>query len=1792
MDHLKLRELRTLVRRQCARSPVTRPNVCFYYNSKKGCSKGLRCNALHVCRNFIFGQCKFGDNCNRGHDLIDPSIIFILDQYGIDVEDLPELMQDAQHEMKPPPLPGILGPVPSSLPTSTSIVGWGGPATQLSDHGAETRPSDQQQACLDEDGETSGFGRPGSGVGREGEGSRSGKPSPRVGTDDGGHRSKRPPYGRDSQSPQFKGHRTWSRERGSRSGQDSDSSRSRRGSNSPMPGLMSPPSNRNHGNWSYHVSSVATEKQGAEGCTPKVYQTLFSRRRGHVVNSDGVEDTSLDTAQSKENCDSSEAEETLPTPFNPFSYLQNPKKPAVTATTHAETAMKVSSQLPENVAVAQSWVQFQNTQTSVGAPAIHTTQVKNTTQGVETSAEAPAIHTTQVKNTTQGVETSVEAPAIHTTQVKNTTQGMETSVEAPAIHTTQVKNTTQGMETSVEAAAINTTQGMKTKCHFPARRATEDLLFGRPKERSFLPASDSDGSFCRARAAVRPVVSVMPQVQTKPQPVCSKPDLPSSKVVDAPESCVGVVFGQKQAQDFTPAKTDEQKTSATTNSNVESSGASTSSGVTQPAPLVSNDPSPSTASPLATNLQSIIAGLISNVQKLHSRGPRDAEPESHFVSYLSELAQPDKLTADVKSQVNNEGRMKMTLDDVDGESDNDERVRKSPEQLQYLSDGQISDSENDADAASKKMIPVVPEEPMLFDYNHMPTTAMLSRMLDSPGNSSVKEMTAKSHLGAGEGGGSVRVEEKDLEEADSAAKTDKQGSERKGRSRSDRDKRCKCRCKGKRGARKRRRSGQEIKAGGIEYDNVDSPEEEELELIDSSEGDMSDHHSCDEHEKAVSDRISQGDNSQDRGVHSARQSSAPRSNHSPQRSSQGHGRSSPGPRKTSQRLSPDQRSAHSDGVNRGEYNGSGFTERRSLFRSVSSPTREDSRPHENMFDSGVTSRAEPPKLTALRWRSRSQERSQERSLGSLNGSQRPFNEDARGPTSQRMWQQQTDSTHRHYASVSRGGSLGGGSEGYVRRREELRQANVTDTLTSREGSFDGHRQLGDRPSPFSGEREIENFRIRERSPVGSHHGSLGFRDRSVEGSVHCRLGPSPVPFDHLHTERGYRERDVIPGRYDAGFEDTEHHQHRPADEEPEWCDGVRQGNVRDVSETCGTDAFPIGRGPTVSPKKFANYEDWKRAHSKVSENGTGRSVTQPDILFNSLCSEEERYSRQEPLQDVRDENRHDALFIGQCQDEFQRYLPSNLSPLHEQHNQHEQRREDRHRLDDFQVYRESQPHSSDFSGRSHGPTPPRLHRSEGRDLRAEESCDSSSFDRCRREGFDGGDGGHLRENINHLLDRARHVSGSCRSSPHGDPGSSIPHMMFDVQPPTIELEHDTKDSAPGLCGEDQAKQYFHARKRRGDERQQRHTGSAKRKRISPPREQGRNTTLRDRHTDRHPVHNRDTKSGRRKIRDRDPGHRDTDQVQRDRDPGCRDRDSGHSRDSSSGRQRSRDREITRDEARRRGRNHAQRDEKDTFQRSPRLWSPGNRTGDRKSRCHRSNSGEWYNASHSRQRSVRSGEGNDSRRRDSRDRLEHTPGIKIKMVFNPGEEAAFGDNAVAVENESLPPYRDLDLPGVEDHTGFEGQPLYDAVDEDDEEFHEEGGYDDNYDDNYGDDFGGDCYGNDYGDLEEGYGNYDDGYGDGFGGEFDGDFQEDDLEDVNGGDGTGIGSPFEDVGDLIQARAAHCHPDLRSRLQNRNRSRLLFKAKAEGLQIRVNQGRHRQQQNNKGRYMRDIDRQIIA
>ncbi|XP_005101170.2 uncharacterized protein LOC101848595 [Aplysia californica] len=81
------KELRILFRRPASRNETTMPQICKYYNNpRNGCTK-KKCRALHVCLNFLLGNCGDDTQCDYGrrHNLSSNNVVRVLDLFAIDL---------------------------------------------------------------------------------------------------------------------------------------------------------------------------------------------------------------------------------------------------------------------------------------------------------------------------------------------------------------------------------------------------------------------------------------------------------------------------------------------------------------------------------------------------------------------------------------------------------------------------------------------------------------------------------------------------------------------------------------------------------------------------------------------------------------------------------------------------------------------------------------------------------------------------------------------------------------------------------------------------------------------------------------------------------------------------------------------------------------------------------------------------------------------------------------------------------------------------------------------------------------------------------------------------------------------------------------------------------------------------------------------------------------------------------------------------------------------------------------------------------------------------------------------------------------------------------------------------------------------------------------------------------------------------------------------------------------------------------------------------------------------------
>ncbi|KAL5013544.1 hypothetical protein ScPMuIL_007814 [Solemya velum] len=94
LDHLSVSELKHLFRKTGSQSTSSlKPSVCKFYNNESGCTykSGTReCPRMHICRYYLIGECRFGRNCKRNHDLYDAQVLNVLSRHGIDTKRSPK----------------------------------------------------------------------------------------------------------------------------------------------------------------------------------------------------------------------------------------------------------------------------------------------------------------------------------------------------------------------------------------------------------------------------------------------------------------------------------------------------------------------------------------------------------------------------------------------------------------------------------------------------------------------------------------------------------------------------------------------------------------------------------------------------------------------------------------------------------------------------------------------------------------------------------------------------------------------------------------------------------------------------------------------------------------------------------------------------------------------------------------------------------------------------------------------------------------------------------------------------------------------------------------------------------------------------------------------------------------------------------------------------------------------------------------------------------------------------------------------------------------------------------------------------------------------------------------------------------------------------------------------------------------------------------------------------------------------------------------------------------------------
>ena len=81
------------------------PQICKYYNQADGCKwtgNGKRCPAMHVCLDYVQGDCDMGHSeCKRLHNILAPQPKSLLQKYLVDVNHSPqEILKDVRESLR------------------------------------------------------------------------------------------------------------------------------------------------------------------------------------------------------------------------------------------------------------------------------------------------------------------------------------------------------------------------------------------------------------------------------------------------------------------------------------------------------------------------------------------------------------------------------------------------------------------------------------------------------------------------------------------------------------------------------------------------------------------------------------------------------------------------------------------------------------------------------------------------------------------------------------------------------------------------------------------------------------------------------------------------------------------------------------------------------------------------------------------------------------------------------------------------------------------------------------------------------------------------------------------------------------------------------------------------------------------------------------------------------------------------------------------------------------------------------------------------------------------------------------------------------------------------------------------------------------------------------------------------------------------------------------------------------------------------------------------------------------
>ena len=83
LDDVDLESKIFLLRNIGSRNISTLPLVCKFYNNQGGCKYAAKCTHLHLCKNYINSDCKFGGKCKRSHNMLAKHPLAVLTRYGL-----------------------------------------------------------------------------------------------------------------------------------------------------------------------------------------------------------------------------------------------------------------------------------------------------------------------------------------------------------------------------------------------------------------------------------------------------------------------------------------------------------------------------------------------------------------------------------------------------------------------------------------------------------------------------------------------------------------------------------------------------------------------------------------------------------------------------------------------------------------------------------------------------------------------------------------------------------------------------------------------------------------------------------------------------------------------------------------------------------------------------------------------------------------------------------------------------------------------------------------------------------------------------------------------------------------------------------------------------------------------------------------------------------------------------------------------------------------------------------------------------------------------------------------------------------------------------------------------------------------------------------------------------------------------------------------------------------------------------------------------------------------------------